>query len=325
MLAAIHPSDRVLARYAAALVDPRSAPAIGVPISPCYPSQKLKLRTQFTAYAGSDGWVKVVVHGSAANDGETALYSTPSSTPGGALSRLAATGDSYANNNSPYTEASFTLSANNGLDSRCVAIGLYWQYAGTVLNRGGTFYSIVKREHFDDYDGLTASTMATLAGAEVGAVDGAVHHMVWAPSNPAGWETVDHTRQDANANSLENGGADVKIGLLVAGNTGTAIQCQVVELWEVCGAANRASHTGTPTAPNAHALHGHLANRSVALRKDALVAAATGGLAMCAESPALRAIATRMGGAIEAAGRRYAGEAFRALGAVAPDLPMIGL
>jgi hypothetical protein len=293
-----------------------------VPLTPCYPSQKLKLRTQFTAYAGTDGWVKVVVKGSAANDGNTALYSGTGSSPTGHLTKTINSGDSNANNTSPYTLTDFT--GQNGLDSRCVSIGLYWKYAGTVLNRGGTFYTIVNRELHEDLDALPASTISTMSGSEVGAVDGAEHHVVWSPGDPTAWDSAAYATQNANQ-STEDDTGQIKIGLLVAGNSGTAIQCMVVELWEVAGIPSRHSHTVQAPASGALALHGHLAQKSLPLKKDALLAAATGAVAMCAESPAVKAIAMRAGGAIEAAGRKFIANALPALGSAADDLPMIGL
>lgn len=149
------PKRSTLSPYAQALLNPFTAPAVGVPTFPMIPSQKNRIFARGQGFCGSDGAGFILVRASAANDVRTAVVSV---TPSHLYTVLTATLDANhvaVLNNSPFIDSQI---ATDDVNFRLVALGVRIRYAGSELNRGGSI-TIVQDPDHNSLDGQTPAQL----------------------------------------------------------------------------------------------------------------------------------------------------------------------
>jgi len=154
------------ADYAATLADPRHHSGARIPIPPMVPSATISssVRVQFTT-SSLTGFGYVIAnpfHGVCNNNtGAEPLFVSAAAYAGGfAFDTATAPLPTGYNTNSPFTLNQFAYTKAGGLKYRLVSANIVISYAGTELNRGGTYIAIC-----DPAGGnLISATAAFLSG-----------------------------------------------------------------------------------------------------------------------------------------------------------------
>lgn len=145
----ISPTQQCLNDYANCLADPKNAPPSCIPIFPAVDSLKVKTFARGMFHTGNNG--QGVVFGFPgtliSNSSDSARTSTAANTATSSsdFQDVAWTYSTH-NGNSPYSSADFSDTADD-MQHRLVSACLRVRYAGTELNRGGTYTCLVTPRH----------------------------------------------------------------------------------------------------------------------------------------------------------------------------------
>jgi hypothetical protein len=173
-------SDCAIA-YAQALIDPWSVTSPPcVPDEITIPSFKFGARTRGSFFAGTHGYGYVVCNPYAVINSFPMVYGTSALFDGTDYGSAGETNTVMGNNDSPFTQTSYTA---GGYNYRLVGSGLAVRYIGNEMERGGQIVLYRQTGNVSIPNGTTPSELTQNKETTTVPVDRDWHYVVWKPTD----------------------------------------------------------------------------------------------------------------------------------------------